>query len=364
MIKNMLITGIILVVVIIAINGYILSMRSGRKPKGERLEKILQSENFREGIFQNVEETNMDRPPFEGIREMMKKKADQRPSGSLPSLPIDLSRYKNASDDETLITWLGHSTVLIKINGVTIITDPVFSIRASMFQFLGPKKFDYSCDYYLEDLPPVDVVLLSHDHYDHLDFRAIKFFKDKASKFIMPLGVGAHLEHWGVDASKIEENDWWEAGNYSGVEFTATPGRHFTGRLFTDRFKTLWCGWGIKSEKHNLYFSGDSGYFKGFKTIGEQLGPFDFSMMECGQYSKYWPTIHMMPEESVEAAMDVKSKMAMPMHWGKFKLSIHTWFEPPTRFIKKAAELNLEVASPKIGETFSLDEVSATRWWN
>ena len=355
---------LVIITFIIAINLYIVSVRSGKKPQGERLARIINSDNFQKGIFQNVEETNMERPPFEGIKEMMKKNPDQKPSKPIITLPINVERYKNSPADEVLITWLGHSTVLIRINGITVITDPVFSKRASMFQFLGPKKFNYTNEYALEDLPPVDVVLVSHDHYDHLDFQAIKFFKDKAKKFITPLGVGAHLEHWGINSEKISECNWWEETSFHGIEFTATPGRHFTGRLFSDRFKTLWCGWAIKTEKNNVYFSGDSGYFKGFKDIGEKFGPFDISFVECGQYSKYWPYIHMMPEESVQAALDVKSKLAMPMHWGKFKLSIHTWFEPPTRFVEKATELNLKVASPKIGQTFSLAEVLTEQWWD
>ncbi|MFA9391428.1 MAG: MBL fold metallo-hydrolase [Prolixibacteraceae bacterium] len=365
MIKRMIITALLLFISAFFI-GIIfhVSVQMGRKPKGERLQRILKSENYKKGIFENKQETNMDRPPIEGIKEMMKKKADQRPSSPINTLPIDKIRYENSVSDTTLITWLGHSTLLIRMNNLTIITDPVFSQRASLFQNLGPKKFDYSHEYTLEELPEIDVVVISHDHYDHLDYEAIRYLRSRVKKFITPLGVGAHLEHWGVDSAKIEEYDWWESANIAGVKFTATPGRHFTGRLFADRFKTLWCGWAIVAGNEKLYFSGDSGYFDGFKVIGERLGPFDFSFVECGQYSKYWPYIHMMPEESVQAALDVKSKRAMPIHWGKFKLSIHTWFEPPTRFIKEADEKGLEVATPKIGQTFTLDEFPVEEWWN
>ena len=253
--------------------------------------------------------------------------------------------------------------MLMKINGITLITDPVFSKRASLFQFIGPKKFAYTHEFKISELPPVDLVLLSHDHYDHLDCKVIKALKDKADKFIMPLGVGSHLERWGVDPSKIVELDWWENINYKGITLTAAPGRHFTGRLFNDRFKTLWCGWSIRGKEKRIYFSGDSGYFEGFKEIGEKLGPFDLSFIECGQYSKYWPTIHMAPEESVQAAIDLRSKQAVPIHWGKFKLSIHPWNEPPARFIKKANEENLNVGTPKIGEVFTLNKLPQNEWW-
>jgi L-ascorbate metabolism protein UlaG (beta-lactamase superfamily) len=364
MIKRMILISILIVVVSFLIYTLVtLSIQKGRKPKGERLERIMNSENYQQEVFRNKDETNMDRPPIEGIKQMMKKGVDRNPTAPLKTIAIDTARYNQSDSNETLITWLGHSTMLIKINGLTIITDPVFSKRASMFQFIGPQKFAYSCTYKFSDLPKIDIVLLSHDHYDHLDYGSIRYLKDKADRFIMPLGVGSHLEHWGVNPTKIEEYDWWEKATISGVEFTATPGRHFTGRMISDRFKTLWCGWAIKSEKNNFYFSGDSGYFDGFEKIGEKLGPFDFSFVECGQYSQYWPFIHMMPEESVQAAIDVKSKVAMPIHWGKYKLSIHAWYEPPTRFTAKAKAENLAVVTPQIGQTFTLNDIPNEQWW-
>ena len=335
----------------------------GRKPSGKRLEIIRNSPNYKQGIFQNKERTMMEPPPFEAFKAMLKKDPLRSPLIPLKTIPIDREKYLNSFSDDVLVTWLGHSTVLIKINGQTILTDPVFSKRASLFQFMGPKKFDYAHEFMVDELPPVDVVLLSHDHYDHLDYHVIKKMKKKAGRFVMPLGVGAHLERWGVEASKIVELDWWEQISINGITYTATPGRHFTGRFLNDRFNTFWCGWAVMSESKRIYFSGDSGYFDGFKAIGEKLGPFDLSIIECGQYSKYWPEIHMTPEESVQAAIDVKSKQAIPMHWGKFKLSIHPWNEPPARFIKEAKEKALAASTPAIGETFELSRIFSNEWW-
>lgn len=339
------------------------TVQKGKVPTGRRLNVIKESVNYQEPFFQNVEDTNMDKPPIEGIKEMMKKGTDRAPEKSLNTLPIDLGMFENATSNETLICWLGHSTFLVKTGGINILVDPVFSKRASVLQWVGPKRFDYSCTYSLDDLPEIDLVLISHDHYDHLDCAAIKGLKDKVDAFYMPLGVGAHLEHWKVDPLKIHELDWWDSFEFKGVKFTATPGRHFTGRFLNDRFKTLWCGWAIKSANHNVYYSGDTGYFNGFSEIGERLGPFDFALMECGQYSKYWANIHMFPEESANAAVEVKSKLAMPIHWGKFKLSIHAWYESPQRFLKQAEQNKLEVALPEIGEVFSIEKAPQKEWW-
>jgi L-ascorbate metabolism protein UlaG (beta-lactamase superfamily) len=340
-----------------------LAPQFGGRAKGKRLERILASPNFRNNFFQNPSNTTMEIPPGKVFLEFFKKGIDRTPVKQIETLPINFDAYVNSNKDEVIITWLGHSTLLIKTGGITILTDPVFSKRASMISLFGPKKFNYTHDYELEDLPPIDIVVISHDHYDHLDYKAIKKLKKTVKKFFMPLGVGSHFERWGVDPDKIVELDWWESVNFSNLELVATPSRHFTGRKLNDRFKTLWCGWIIKTEKKRLFFSGDSGYWDGFKKIGEKYGPFDFTMIECGQYSPYWPTIHMAPEESVQAAIDLNSKVAMPIHWGKFRLSLHSWYEPPTRFKTKAEFENLRIVIPKIGETFSLDNLPIDKWW-
>lgn len=335
----------------------------GKSPDKMRMIELTKSNNFRNGLFQNSVETLMEIPPYEVMKEMMKKRIFRVPKSSIPTVPISKNFFEIADPSEILISWLGHSTLLLKIDGKTILIDPVFSKRASFTQLMGPKQFDYSHQFSIEELPPIDIVLISHDHYDHLDYNVIKKLAHSSCKFYAPLGVGSHLKLWGVKSQNICELDWWESSRSEGISFTATPARHFTGRSIA-RFKTFWCGWAIKTENQNIFFSGDSGYFDGFKKIGEKLGPFDLSILECGQYSKYWSSIHMMPEESVQAAIDVRSKRAMPIHWGKFNLSIHAWNEPPLRFIKRAEELKLPIIIPKIGETFSTNSVpEITNWF-
>jgi L-ascorbate metabolism protein UlaG (beta-lactamase superfamily) len=362
--KKLMITLIVLFLIVGTIIIYFkLAPQAGGKAKGKRLERIIASPNFRNNFFQNPVITNTDIPPRHVFMELFKKGIDRTPLKPIETVPIDVNSYINTDKDEVIITWLGHSTLLIKTGGITILTDPVFSKRVSMISFFGPKKFDYTHDYKPEDLPPIDIVIISHDHYDHLDYKAIKTLKKTVKKFFMPLGVGSHFERWGVDPAKIVELDLWESVSYEKLELTATPARHFSGRKLNDRFKTLWCGWVIKSEKKRIYFSGDSGYWDGFKKIGEQYGPFDFTMIECGQYSTYWPFIHMAPEESVLAAIDLNSKAAMPVHWGKFRLSLHSWYEPPTRFKIKAEWENFRIVIPKIGETFSLENLPTNDWW-
>jgi L-ascorbate metabolism protein UlaG (beta-lactamase superfamily) len=365
MLKNYWLLILIILIVAILLFWFYqhIAFQTGRKTSSVWLEKVQASPQFRKGIFVNQVPTNMERPPWEGIREMMKKQSGQRPEKVLSTFPIDVKLIEQAAGDETLITWLGHSSLLIKTGGITLLTDPVFNRRASLFQQFGPLKFDYTHEYSVDQLPPVDVVLLTHDHYDHLEASTIVALNHRVKLFVCPPGVGARLEHWGVAPQKITELDWWEQMNYRGIVLTATPGRHFSGRFLNDRMASLWCGWAIKSEQANLYLSGDSGYNDGFKEVGKKLGPFDFGMMECGQYSQYWPTIHLFPEESVQAAIDAGCKAAMPIHWGKFKLSIHAWNEPPARFKQKAGELGLPLALPRIGETFNLNMLPADPWW-
>ncbi|MCF8357495.1 MAG: MBL fold metallo-hydrolase [Prolixibacteraceae bacterium] len=363
--KKIMITVLLIVITLaMLVAGFFLfAPQLGKKATGNRLERMENSPNFSNNTFHNPVRTIMQAPPRKAMREFLGKKVDRVPEEPIETWPVNKNLYATLPDSEVIVTWLGHSAVLLKMNGTVILTDPVFSKRASLLSFAGPKKFDYTHDYAVEKLPPVDVVVLSHDHYDHLDYKSIKKLNKTVKLFFMPLGVGAHLERWGIPAEKMVELDWWETITFNHIEFTATPSRHFTGRRITDRFQTLWCGWAIKSSQSSIFFTGDSGYYNGFKEIGKKLGPFDFSIVECGQYNKYWPSIHMMPEESVKAAIDLRSKVAMPVHWGKFSLSIHSWYDPPTRFFKEANRTGLAVALPEIGKTFRLSDSPVNKWW-
>lgn len=355
---------VIIVFLVALVSGFFLfAPQLGKKATGNRLERMENSPNFKNHQFQNPVKTVMKRPPKEAIKEMMGSGIERVPVNPIKTCMFNNDLYKSASDSEIVITWLGHSTALLKINGIVVLTDPVFSKRASLLSFIGPKKFCYSNEYTIENLPPVDIVIISHDHYDHLDYKAIMKLKNKVKMFYMPMGVGAHFERWGVNPEKVVELDWWDKAEFNGISLIATPSRHFTGRRLSDRFQTLWCGWAVKSPTGSIFFSGDSGYFDGFKEIGKKLGPFDLSLIECGQYNKYWPNIHMMPEESVQAAIDCQSNIAIPIHWGKYSLSTHAWYDPPARFMKKAEEKKLKIALPPIGQTFRLTNLPKNIWW-
>jgi L-ascorbate metabolism protein UlaG (beta-lactamase superfamily) len=266
---------------------------------------------------------------------------------------------------EPVIVWFGHSSYLIRIKGQNILVDPVFSERTSPFQSIGKKKYPATDPYSVEDMPTtIDLVIITHDHYDHLDYETIKQLKSRVKLFYTSLGVGAHLEYWGIEQEKIIEFDWWEKQTFvHGLEITATPARHFSGRLFK-RNQSLWSSFVLKTESHSIFIGGDSGYDSAFKTIGDQFGPFDLAILECGQYNKQWPFIHMSPEETVQASIDLKARAFMPAHWGKFTLALHPWNEPVERALKKANELNATMVTPRIGEALMLDnQLPVMRWW-
>ena len=339
----------------------------GGKATGDRLELMIQSPNFSDGKFQNPVETVMqtdDMPFFKLMKEFFFTKGDRVPADTIPVIPLNPENYSERTGPARM-TWLGHSSVLIEISGKTILTDPVFGKRISPFSFIGTKAFAYSHSYKLTDLPPVDLVLISHDHYDHLDYSVIKQLVNTDVPFVTALGVGAHLEYWGISPERITELDWWESYILDDVLlFTATPARHFSGRGLTNRFSTLWASWVIESRDERLFFGADSGYYPGFKEIGDKFGHFDLVMLECGQYSRYWPFIHMSPEETVRAALDLNAKALLPIHWGKYKLSIHPWTEPVERLLKAAEGSPIQVTTPKIGEVFTLDKrLPDSRWW-
>ncbi len=284
------------------------------------------------------------------------------PKNKNPSKPIPSLNFNSNEFTESKLAWLGHSTILINTGGIVIMTDPVFN-RASPIPVIG-KPFPYQETPSIKDLPKLDVIIISHDHYDHLDAKAIKELSNNADYFIVPLGVKGHLVHWGVASNKITELDWYQNINYKGVIFTLTPAQHFSGRSFSDHKKTLWGSWVINSQKMNLYFSGDSGYSKTFKEIGDVYGPFDIAFIECGGYNSNWANVHMFPYEVVQASIDLKAKVFVPISWAKFDLSIHSWKEPIIRVTARSREKNVNISTPMIGEIFDLKNSPYDHWWD
>lgn len=330
----------------------------GGKPDENSAALIKQSPNYNGETFVNTIPTSVSTPnPAEPLNlwGMISPQPGKNPSTPLPS-----SRFNKATFSDGELVWFGHSTVLLKTNGITVLTDPIF-YNASPIPYTV-KPFPIQHELTLQHLPEIDVVVISHDHYDHLDYRAIVEIDAIVKQYLVPLGVKGHLQRWGVADSKIKEMDWYDSTTQDSVVFTMAPSRHFSGRGFR-RSATLWGSWIIQSGDLNIYFSGDSGYFEEFREIGKRYGPFDFAFVENGAYNLNWTQIHMMPEESVQAAIDLQANVFFPIHWGRFDLSSHTWDEPISRARAAAEKMGIALASPLIGEVFTATEFPVAPWW-
>ncbi|HEY1040335.1 MAG TPA: MBL fold metallo-hydrolase [Bacteroidia bacterium] len=335
----------------------------GKKPFGANLKRIEESTFYRSGMFMNQAPTEQIR---EGVsmftisKAFFNKPKHVEPVSVIPSVKTDL---KNYTANEPRITWFGHSSYLIQSAGKNILVDPVFSGYASPFSF-SVKAFKGSNVYTVDDLPEIDILLLTHDHYDHLDYKTVLKLKQKTKQVCTSLGVGSHLRFWGFNPENTIEFEWgqnWTSAD--GIELTAETARHFSGRSFT-RAKTMWASYVLTINGYRLYIGADSGYGEHFKHIGEKHGPFDMVMLETGQYNDWWPQIHMKPEETAQAAVDLNAKILFPVHWGKFALAFHHWKEPVERVVKKAGELNVKLTTPMIGEPIILDkEYPSDPWW-
>ncbi len=336
---------------------------TGKLPSGKYLQKLKRSPNYKEGAFQNLSPTPMTP---EGVshwkimKEVFKKHTETVPTGRVPFVKTDL---KKLNSPEPVIIWFGHSSYFIRIANKNFLIDPVFSGNAAPVSFMV-KAFPGSNEYSTDDMPSIDYLILTHDHYDHLDFKTIRKLRKKVNRIYCSLGISSHLKYWGIEEAKIIEMDWWQTEQLEvNIKLTAAPARHFSGRGIK-RGQSLWSSFILKTSTHNLYLGGDSGYDTHFKEIGNKFGPFDIAILEAGQYNIMWPFIHMMPEETVQAAIDLKSKKLLPVHWGKFRLGMHPWNEPVKRVLGKAKELGIQVMTPKIGEPFSIgSNFENNQWW-
>lgn len=328
--------------------------------------RYSQSENWKDGKFQNLEKTNLS-INFWKIPGLLQKQLSNKTNRE-PPRPLNIHPFDNTAflSDETdfRFAWYGHSAILMRMNYKTILIDPMMGPNASPIAPYKTKRFSENTLNLIDAFPVIDLMLISHDHYDHLDYDSLIRLKEKTQNYFVALGVKRHLVKWGIDSTKITEFDWWDESGFSDIKLTFTPTRHFSGRGLTDRKKSLWGGWVFQTEEENIWFSGDGGYGSHFKEVGERFGPFDFAFMECGQYSEYWRPVHMFPEESVQAALDAKVHVAMPVHWAGFSLSQHSWKEPMEEFEKHARTQNLRMISPQLGQIVRPDkEPTRIEWW-
>ncbi|MDY7227222.1 MBL fold metallo-hydrolase [Hyalangium rubrum] len=334
----------------------------GGKAEGARRTRMERSPQWKEGHFENPQPLVNDF--WRSITGMSDASPYVSPVGQpVPTMPGGRERFETPPATGLRVTWLGHSSVLLEIDGHRILTDPVWGDRASPLSWVGPKRW-YAPPIPLAELPEIDAVAISHDHYDHLDYPTLKAMKDWKTTFIVPLGVGAHLESWGIPEARIVELDWWQQTKVGSIEVTCTPARHASGRTGIDKDATLWAGYAFAGPKHRVYFSGDTGLFPAMKDIGEKLGPFDVTMIEVGQYNSAWPDWHIGPEQAVRAHEMVRGRVLVPVHWGLFTLAAHGWTEPIERVLAAAGQSGQTAIVPKPGQSIEPGAPpAAERWW-
>ncbi|MEH3130267.1 MAG: MBL fold metallo-hydrolase [Mycolicibacterium neoaurum] len=324
------------------------------------------SPNWRDGVFVNREpasEVQLSREDqFALVRDLLTGGRQQHPPREIPlvrpapdTAPADLAA-----------TWYGHSSVMIEVDGYRVLADPVWSQRCSPSRVIGPQRL-HPVPVDIDELPAIDAVIISHDHYDHLDIDTIMALaRTQRAKFYVPLGIGAHLRTWGIPAARIVELDWDQSAQLGSLTIVCTPARHFSGRFLT-RNVTLWSSWAVIGPRHRVFFGGDTGYTEGFAGIGDAHGPFDLTLMPIGAYHPGWPDIHMNPEEAVRAHRDVSDTgLLVPIHWATFRLAPHPWSEPVERMLTAAAAEGVAVATPRPGEQVSADTARSPEnqtWW-
>jgi L-ascorbate metabolism protein UlaG (beta-lactamase superfamily) len=337
----------------------------GGRATGERAERVRRSPQYRDGAFHNKAKTSTvgsREASRQLLRDFVSGRAHRKPAGPIP-LVEGGSAHADSGTTGLHVTWFGHASTLVEIDGARVLVDPVWGERVSPSPLVGPRRL-HQPPVPLEALPRVDAILISHDHYDHLDLPTVRaLLRTQTAPFVVPLGVGAHLERWHVPAHRIVELDWSDQVELAGITLTSTAAQHFSGRLFA-RDGTLWSSFVIAGPLHSVFYTGDSGYFDGYAAIGDQYGPFDLTLVQVGAYNDMWPDIHMTPEQGVAAHLDLRGGLLVPVHWATFTLATHAWTEPADRLWAEAKAHDVELAVPRPGERITVaTPPSVDGWW-
>lgn len=338
----------------------------GAAPQGERLARIRANPQHRDAGFVNVVPVapNNARGILNLLREQFMGQEQRTPPAPIPVLAVAPERLAAPPAPGLRAFWIGHASVYVELDGARLLIDPIFSEYASPFD-VGPRRF-HPPPIALAELPKIDAVLITHDHYDHLDMRTVQQLARAGARFYVPLGIGAHLERWGVPVDQINELEWWQEASVKGLRIVCTPSRHYSGRGLTDKNATLWSSWSVIGPAHRFYVSGDTGYSPHFGQIGQRLGPFDMSFIKIGAYGPGapWLDIHMTPEDAVRAHGELRAKRLFPVHWGTFNLAFHDWDEPVRRTVAAARAQQAELVTPRIGEWVDAGQPFASQaWW-
>jgi len=339
----------------------------GGSISGKRLERVEASSHYQDGQFVNT----LPQSPYllgetwDVFVEQLFGDQLRHPPSDIPVIPILPTSLSTPPSPGLRAMWIGHAGVLVEMDGFRFFVDPVFSEYASPFSFIGPKRF-HPPPIALADLPKIDAVMISHDHYDHLDMETVKHLGAKGTLFFVPLGVGAHLEAWDIPDAQIIELEWGESKAIGEITIVSTPTRHYSGRGLFDYKETFWSSWSIMGPKHRVFYSGDTGFSDHFQKIGNQFGPFDLSIIKVGAYGPgdSWLDIHMDPEHAVEAHLAVQGRRLLPVHWATFNMAIHDWDEPIKRTLKIAQEKQVDLVTPRIGEVITIGQpFHSSNWW-
>ena len=345
-----------------------LSPELGGTPTAAERQAYAQSGHFRDGKFFNPQATQVAAggSTLAALwRALFVHTPDEDPAAPLPLQRLDSLALTRTPAEQVRVTWFGHSASLVEIGGKKVLLDPMLSVKLGPLPWLTPTRYNPTLAITAGQLPAIDAVLISHDHYDHLDYQTIRTIQGKVGHFYVPLGVGAHLRRWGVPADRVTEMSWGDSVRLGGLTLHSVPTRHFSGRGLTNRNSTFWSGWVLRTGGQRVYYSGDGGYGPHFAAIGQQYGPFDLALLECGQYDRQWPEIHLLPEQSVQAALDVRARAMLPVHWGAFTEAHHAWNEPAERATAEAERQGLLLTTPELGQPVVLGAgpLPQRRWW-